>query len=234
MHFDCSGSQITPLIDIHQHPETLVRLVAGLASTDERLLGLDDSIQWTIVDGKKAQGDISTTSATGETKAYPIVEQIPVTRYSICSRGTTCWRVRDPETLEEYVVKDSWREDDLPSEHELLERVKGIPGVVHMVSCEVDRGETKDFRCASTLQHFQNRKASRVFLRAYGKSVEHFSSALQVLYAFRDAIVGQRQYPSLRFPELTPLLSSSATRGARRPTPRRFARQHPLWKTGCP
>lgn len=198
MHFDCSGPQVTPLIDIHQHPGTLVRLVAGLASADERLLGLDDSVQWTILHGKKSQGQVTTTSPTGETKAYPIVEQIPVPRYSICSRGTTCWRVRDPETLEEYVVKDSWREDGLPAEHELLERVKGIPGVVYMASCEVDREETKDFRCASTLRQYQNRKASRVFLHSYGKSVEHFSSVLQVLYAFRDVIVGQCQFPPSR------------------------------------
>ena len=76
-------------MDIHQYPETLVRLVAGISSTDEHLLGLDDSIQWTIVDGKKAQGYVTTTSPAGEAKAYPIVEQIPVPRYSICSRGTT-------------------------------------------------------------------------------------------------------------------------------------------------
>ncbi|TEB14750.1 hypothetical protein FA13DRAFT_1721436 [Coprinellus micaceus] len=170
VHFDCSGSQVTPLIDIHQHPETLVRLVAGLASADERLLGLDDSVQWTILNGKKAQGHVTTTSPTGETKTYPIVEQIPIPRYSICSRGTTCWRVRDPATMEEYVIKDSWREDDLPAEHELLEKVKGIPGVVFMASCEVDRGETKGFQ-----------------------SVEHFSSVLQVLYAFRDAIVAHQR-----------------------------------------
>ncbi|TEB14749.1 hypothetical protein FA13DRAFT_1805317 [Coprinellus micaceus] len=158
------------------HPETLVRLVAGLASADERLLGLDDSVH-----------------PTGETKTYPIVEQIPIPRYSICSRGTTCWRVRDPATMEEYVIKDSWREDDLPAEHELLEKVKGIPGVVFMASCEVDRGETKGFRCASTLRQYQNRKASRVLLHAYGQSVEHFSSVLQVLYAFRDAIVAHQR-----------------------------------------
>ncbi|TEB28385.1 hypothetical protein FA13DRAFT_806784 [Coprinellus micaceus] len=193
VHFDCSGSQVTPLIDIHQHPETLVRLVAGLASADERLLGLDDSVQWTILNGKKAQGHVTTTSPTSETKTYPIVEQIPIPRYSICSRGTTCWRVRDPATMEEYVIKDSWREDDLPAEHELLEKVKGIPGVVFMASCEVDRGETKGFRCASTLRQYQNRKASRVLLHAYGKSVEHFSSVLQVLYAFRDAIVAHQR-----------------------------------------
>ncbi|TEB28386.1 hypothetical protein FA13DRAFT_1815909 [Coprinellus micaceus] len=193
VHFDCAGSQVTPLIDIHQHPRTLVRLVAGVSSTNERVLGLDDSVQWTILNGMKAQGHVTARSSNGETKTYPIVEQIPIPRYSICSRGTTCWRVRDPETEEEYVIKDSWREDYLSAEHELLEKVKGIPGVVYMASCEVDRGETRDFRCASTLRQYQNRKASRVFLHSYGKSVEHFSSVLQVLYAFRDAIVAHQR-----------------------------------------
>ena len=128
-------------------------------------------------------------------KTYPILGQMPTLRDDIRGRATTCWRVRDPDTLEELVVKDSWRVDDLRGEYELLELVKDIPGVVHMVSYETGRGETKDFRCPSTIGSFQNRVATRVTTKAYGRSIGYFTSVVQLLSAIRDAIAGM--YSSL-------------------------------------
>lgn len=190
VHFDRAGAEITPPIDFHQKPETLVRLVAGLSSTTERILGIDDSVQWAIIDGRKEKGTLRTTGPNGDWKEYPILERIPTPRESIFGRATTCWRVQDPDTLEELVVKDSWRPDDRPPEHELLELVKGIPGVVQMVSYEVGRGETKDMRCLSTLNKYQNRVSTRVTMKSYGPSIDSFTSTLQVLCAIRDAIAG--------------------------------------------
>ncbi|TEB22233.1 hypothetical protein FA13DRAFT_1778868 [Coprinellus micaceus] len=158
-HFDRAGAEITPPFDIHQHPGTLVRLVAGLCSANKRVLGLDTSVQWTIVDQKKSEGTITDH--------------------------------RTPDTLEELVVKDSWRIDGLRAEDELLKLVKDTPGVVHMVSYEIGRGETKDFRCPSTIGSFQNRVATRVTTKAYGCSVEHFKSVVQLLSAIRDAIASR-------------------------------------------
>ncbi|KAJ3502214.1 hypothetical protein NMY22_g18664 [Coprinellus aureogranulatus] len=108
IHIDRAGTQVTPLLDIHHDPATFIRLIIGLASVDEQILGLDDSIQWTIT--------------------YPIIEYIPVPRETVRGRGTACWRVRDPDTDEELVVKDSWRPDNRPPEHEFLELVKSVPG----------------------------------------------------------------------------------------------------------
>lgn len=190
IHFDRAGAQITPLIDIHQHPATLVRLVAGLASTDERVIGLDDSVQWTITDGRKAQGTVTTTAPDGTVKVYPIIDQIPTPQATYVGRGTACWRVRDPETSEELVIKDSWRPHDRPSEHEFLMLFNDIPGVVEMVSYETKRGETKDYRCTSTIGQYPNRVSMRIVMKSYGKSVEFFTSALQLLCAIRDAIAG--------------------------------------------
>ena len=190
VHFDRAGAEITPPFDIHQHPATLIRLVAGLCSPDERVLGFDTSIQWTIVDLKKTKGTLTTTDPNGDMKTYPILEQMRTPRRDIRGRATTCWHVQDPDTLEELVAKDSWRVDDLRGEYEILELVRDIPGVVHMVSYETGRGETKDFRCPSTSGDFQNRIATRVTMRAYGRSVEHFKSVVQLLSAIRDAIAG--------------------------------------------
>ncbi|KAJ3533032.1 hypothetical protein NMY22_g7501 [Coprinellus aureogranulatus] len=193
VHSDRSGSQITPPFDIHQHPATLVRLVTGLSSVNECDLGIDDSVRWTIVDGRKEQGTLTTTGKDGKSKTYPIIEEIPIPRDSIRGRATTCWRVRDPDTLEELVVKDSWRPDDRHAEHELLKLVKGIRGVVQMVSCEEDRGQTKTMRCPSTVGRFQNRVFERVVMRSYGKPLEFFQSVLQLLCAIRDAIAGHQR-----------------------------------------
>ena len=104
-------------------------------------MGLDDSVQWTIVDGRKTSGTVTTFSPSGERRAYPMVEQIPTSRDSIRGRATTCWKVKDPDTDEEYVVKDSWRPSDRSPESELLEVVKGIPGVVQIISAAPWRGE---------------------------------------------------------------------------------------------
>ncbi|TEB37817.1 hypothetical protein FA13DRAFT_1725452 [Coprinellus micaceus] len=193
VHFDRAGSQITPPIDFHKNPGTLIRLVTGLTSTNERTMGLDDSVQWMIVNGRKTRGSVTTTSPSGERKTYPIVERIPTSRDSIRGRATTCWRVKDPETGEEYVVKDSWRPSDRSPESELLEVVKGIPGVVEMVSSESCRGEVKDMRCPSTIGQYHNRIATRVTTKSYGPPIYRFTSVVQLLSAIRDAIGGHQR-----------------------------------------
>ncbi|TEB23491.1 hypothetical protein FA13DRAFT_1601766, partial [Coprinellus micaceus] len=192
-HFDRGGSQITPPFDIHQHPATFIRLVAGLSSTSEAMLGLDDSIQWTIVDGRKAGGTLTTTGPSGEPKAYPIVDQIATNRGSIRGRATTCWRIRDPETLEDFVVKDSWRPDDRSPEYDLFELTKDIPGVAQMISHETGRVETRDIRCPSTVGQYLNRVSSRMTLRLYGKPLTSFTSTLQLLRAMRDALAAHQK-----------------------------------------
>lgn len=173
-------------------------MVAGLSSAEEGLLGIDDSIQWIIVSGRKDKGTVTATNASGVTKVYPIIEEIAIPRDSIRGRATTCWRVEDPDTREELVIKDSWRPDDHTAEYELLELVKGITGVVQMVSHESSRRETKDLRCASTTGQYKNRVYERVIMKAYGGPLESFKTVLQLLCAIRDAIAGTL-FPPIRY-----------------------------------
>ena len=121
-------------------------------------------------------------------KEYRILGEVSTPEESICGRGTVCWKVQDPETGEELIVKDSWLREGHPPEHELLEVVKGIPGVVQVVSFEVGRGETKDFRCQTTQGKYTNRVATRVVMKVYGKPIASFTSVLQLICALRDAI----------------------------------------------
>ena len=213
VHFDRAGAEISPPFNIHEHAATFVRLIAGLSSADERVLGFDTSVQWTIVNRKKTKGTVTTTGPNGGTKAYPILGQVPTLRDDIRGRATTCWHVQDPDTLEELVVKDSWRIDDLRGEYELLELVKDIPGVVHMVSYETGRGETKDFRCPSTSGRFQNRVATRVTTKAYGRSIAYFTSVVQLLSAIRDAISGKSSLVLARL-DHPDSLTSQVTKGS--------------------
>lgn len=140
--------------------------------------------------GRKDKGTLTMTSESGKTTTYPIIEEIPIPRDSIRGRATTCWRVEDPDTSEELVIKDSWRPDDRAAEHELLELVKDIPGVVRMVSHDTARQQTKNMRCPSTAGQYQNRIFDRVVMKAYAGPIETFKTALQLLAGIRDAIAG--------------------------------------------
>ncbi|TEB25623.1 hypothetical protein FA13DRAFT_1796322 [Coprinellus micaceus] len=193
VHFDRSGAQISPPFNIHNYPETLVRLVVGLSSVDECLVGLDDSVRRADLAGGTTNGTLKTMSPGGEVKPYDIVEELPTNADPFRGRATSCWRVKDPETAEEYVVKDSWQTEDVVPERELLKLVKGVPGVVQMVSDELGRGETKDFRCPSTVLQYKNRIASRIMMKLYGKSIVFFKSLLQFLSAIRDAVAAHQR-----------------------------------------
>ncbi|KAJ2914306.1 hypothetical protein MD484_g6100, partial [Candolleomyces efflorescens] len=192
-HFDRSGVQYTPLLDFHEEPHTFVRLVLGLNSTNELDVGLDTSIQWTIDGGRKAEGTITVSGDGLQDTVYPLAQIEPfLFRGSITGRSTTCWKVRDPDTNEQLFVKDMWREEDRPSEHAFLQDAIGLPGVAQMVNCEPDLCQTKSLRGLGGNEpaSFRNRIESRIVLKAYGKSLDQYSSATQLFCALRDAIAG--------------------------------------------
>ncbi|KAJ2913695.1 hypothetical protein MD484_g6740, partial [Candolleomyces efflorescens] len=192
-HFDRSGVQYTPSIDFHQNPHTFVRLILGLSSPDESDIGLDTSVQWTVEKGRKVGGTLTSRGADGTELIYPLSSTVPFFfRGSIRGRSTTCWGVRDPITGEDLVVKDAWKSEGTVSEHLYLQDAVGTPGVVQMVSCEPGRGETKHLRGFNHAipAGFQNRIETRVVMKAYGKPLDNFTSAMQLLCALRDAIAG--------------------------------------------
>ncbi|RXW12605.1 hypothetical protein EST38_g13249 [Candolleomyces aberdarensis] len=192
-HFDRSGVLYTPFIDIHKDPHTFVRLVAGLNSLHEPVLGFDTSIKWKIEEGRKVDGTLTTWRADNRPITYQLCDVDPVVAFrDICGQATQCWSVSDPETGVRYLVKDCWKAVDRISEHIHLKDAQGLPGVVQMVSFEPNRGETKDFREADSISHedFLNRVSVRVILDSCGNSVENFKSARELLCAFRDAITG--------------------------------------------
>ncbi|KAJ2928037.1 hypothetical protein H1R20_g9046, partial [Candolleomyces eurysporus] len=195
-HFDRSGAQYTPSIDINQDPNVFVRLVLGLSSPNESDIGLDPSIQWRIENGRKVGGALITRGTDNAEIVYPLLSVDPFFRRSnIRGRCTTCWRVSDPASGEELLVKDSWRAGHSISEYAHLQEALGIPGVVQMVSHEPDRGQTKGLRGFGNVfpGDFENRMETRLVMKCYGDPIVEFTSAKQLLCALRDAIAGHKE-----------------------------------------
>ncbi|RXW15440.1 hypothetical protein EST38_g10415 [Candolleomyces aberdarensis] len=195
-HFDRSGAQYTPSIDINEDPNAFVRLVLGLSSPNESDIGLDPSIQWRIENGRKVGGALTTRGTNNAEIVYPLLNVVPFfRRNNIRGRCTTCWRVSDPVTGEELLVKDSWRASHSISEYAYLQEALGIPGVVQMVSHEPDRGQTKELRGFGNVYpgDFENRVETRLVMKCYGDPIVGFTSAKQLLCALRDAIAGHKR-----------------------------------------
>ncbi|KAJ2927848.1 hypothetical protein H1R20_g9245, partial [Candolleomyces eurysporus] len=185
-HFDRSGVQHTEEMDLHSKytRHIFIRLVLGLSSPHESDLGLDTSIEWEIKQGLKVGGTLKAhgnNSATGI--AYKLAAIAPI-RSSFDIRGcaTTYWRVIDPQSGETLLVKDSWRSEERVSEREYLEEAndKRLPGVVHMISCEENRDETKRFRGFEDDDklpaHFYNRISIRILMDCEGHIIYKFDT----------------------------------------------------------
>ncbi|KAJ2926455.1 hypothetical protein H1R20_g10631, partial [Candolleomyces eurysporus] len=195
-HFDRSGVQHTEPMNIHEKTHIFVRLVLGLTSLKEHEIGLDDSIQWKVVRGRKVSGTLTALQTNNTAVTYNLVGIEPTVRcLSIRDRGITCWSAVDPHTGKPVLVKDCWRAEDRVSEDIHLQKVVGLPGIVQMISCERNRGETKRFRGFDESCHsdFLNRIAIRIVMDSDGRSIEHFQSPKELLCALRDAIAGHRR-----------------------------------------
>ncbi|KAF5341253.1 hypothetical protein D9611_005963 [Ephemerocybe angulata] len=196
VHHDRSGFYVSPLINMHQHPHTFVRVVLGLSSPREAVLGFDTSVQWTCdpATGRKSAGTIETVDENGQTIVYQLqMDRPPLIREALCGRGTTCWYATHPDTGEEVLIKDAWREADKPSEFVFLKAARGVEGVVQMHSFQDRCAETKEYRPSDFVcKDFVARIKSRVVMQVYGQSLEHFTSRFQAISALRDAIHGHR------------------------------------------
>lgn len=196
IHYDRGGASVTPWFNYHEDPSTFIRLVLGLSSPRESILGLDTSIRWKIdpCTQRKTSGTISTRGAAGERVKYRMQSLTPEFAYhGIRGRGTTCWRVTHPKGGKDVIVKDAWRTGTRVSESVYLTAAKGIKGVSDMISFEDNLATTDTFRpdsyCGSS--KYENRIKLRVVMEAHGPSILEFKSRYQLVSALRDAIKGE-------------------------------------------
>ncbi|KAF6760878.1 hypothetical protein DFP72DRAFT_1165971 [Ephemerocybe angulata] len=191
VHTDRSGGYKTEGIDIHEDPYTFVRLIVGLSSTKERVLGLDTSVQWTVKNGVRTAGTICTRDASGKRVKYQLVIDEPLfVRFLVRGSGSVCWNAKD-KNGNPVLVKDAWRVDIQTPEYTFLEQAKGVEGVAQMLSVEDDRIQTKTLRpTVFESEDFYNRTMSRVTMCRYGSTLNEFTSQRQAIAAIRDAIQG--------------------------------------------
>ncbi|KAF5341146.1 hypothetical protein D9611_006024 [Ephemerocybe angulata] len=198
-HYDRGGMYLTPFINYHSNPTTLILFVLGLTSHDEANLGLDTSVQWTIDPdtGKKVAGTLVALNEHGGTVRYDLnMEKPPFVRPGIVGRGATCWHAVDPDTGKSVVIKDTWRGPDRAyeseSESKFLADARGIPGVVQMISHQDNCAATSDFRPSDfKVEGCKNRIKARVVLEECAEPIWNFTSRHQVISALRDTIAVQ-------------------------------------------
>jgi hypothetical protein len=202
--FDRSGAEHSDYFDIHQNASLFVRVIMGLSSHNEAVLGFDTSIRWDHENGRKYHGTI-TVEQGDEVKVYTLESPEPFfKRYTVRGRGTTCWDATD-EFNNHVVIKDSWRSYDRTPEHEFLleakklakERGIELQGVVDMITYQDGLARTPQFRAEPQRAH--DRILSRIVMPASGKPIYDFRNRLEVLYAFRDVIAGQFIFPLIVF-----------------------------------
>jgi hypothetical protein len=189
----------SPLIDINKEKETFIRLILGVSSPDEKILGLDTSVQWVIDDvtGRKVSGTVKVDEKDPEKGTSTVVtydldmEEPPLIRPSIRGRGTVGWHVTHAVTHEPMFIRDAWRIDTRTSEVEHLGAALGHPGVVEMLSYQDFCTQTNKYRPPMwTPLGFHNRIKLRVVMKKYGISIWYFKSRLELLRSFLDAFVG--------------------------------------------
>ncbi|KAF6760792.1 kinase-like domain-containing protein [Ephemerocybe angulata] len=201
-HYDRGGMYLTPFINYHSNPTTLILFMLGLTSHDESNLGLDTSVQWTSDPdtGRKVAGTLEAPNVRGETVVYNLnMEKTPFVRPGIVGRGTTCWHATDPDTGKSVLIKDAWRGGDRASESEneseFLADARGIPGIVQMISHQGNCAAASDFRPSDFKANagYQNRIKARVVLEECAEPIWNFTSRHQVISALRDAIAAHRK-----------------------------------------
>ncbi|KAF6760723.1 hypothetical protein DFP72DRAFT_1091924 [Ephemerocybe angulata] len=178
-HLDRSGLYLTPYIDIHKDPYTFVRLIVGLSTCNEAVLGFDTSVQWRLNQktGRRISGTVDVYDDDTETTTrYELcIKTAPFIRASIRGRGTTCYRAVHPDDGRYVVIKDSWRTETRTPEVEFLKAAKGLDGD------------------SAAHETFYNRVKSRVVMESYEGFLNTFTSRYQLIAAFRDAILGHQR-----------------------------------------
>ncbi|KAJ7507262.1 hypothetical protein B0H11DRAFT_2185726 [Mycena galericulata] len=198
--FDRVGLVTTFPFDLHEDPESFVRVMAGLMFTkDPALLGYDTSIIMTPagrfidVDGVR----------------YKIVETLFVSE-AIRGKGTVCWRARYEG--KDYVIKDTWVDNSRPhTEAKMLhmaKEVEGVPKVIADVVVSINGVEEstanlrstitpppgkKGAKLRDTLSTIEERIHRRLVLTPVGYALPHFSSRKELISIFIDAVTAHRE-----------------------------------------
>ncbi|KAJ7704302.1 hypothetical protein B0H17DRAFT_921412 [Mycena rosella] len=179
--FDRAGLVTTLPFDLHQEPESFVRVMAALMFAEPAVLGYDTSIiktptgRFIDVDGVR----------------YTLVKTLFVSDV-VRGRGTVCWHARHDG--QDFVIKDTWADNSRPhTEAGILRKaqdVEGVPKVIADVVVEINgvpgstdalrsiimstTGPTSKF--SKKYSTIEQRIHRRLVLTPFGHALYHFAS----------------------------------------------------------
>ncbi|KAJ6511327.1 hypothetical protein C8R47DRAFT_730792 [Mycena vitilis] len=192
--FDRAGAVTSDCFDLHEDPETFVRvMVAFMFTNDRAVLGYDTSITETD-DGRFIE-------VAGV--EYKIVKTLFISDV-VRGRGTVCWHVRHGD--QDFVIKDTWADDSQPhTEAEILKMahdVEGVPKVVADVIVTVNgvEGRTDHLRSSITpgteidkqYSAVEKRIHRRLVLTPFGNALPTFATRKELISIFIDVVTAHQ------------------------------------------
>ncbi|KAF6744087.1 hypothetical protein DFP72DRAFT_1079040 [Ephemerocybe angulata] len=201
IQFDRAGVVHSPLINYHDDPDILIRLVVGLSSIPEVDLGLDDTVRWNAPEGRKAHGAVMMfDEKTEKYTKYRMRNLDPFfKRDELFGRATRMWDVADADG-QKLLVKDAWIGTRTTPEHVSLKKAVELLGVQQLVDHEdrtgTEFGEIDYLRPSpekGDFYDFENRIFHRIITVRYGEPINSFKTEAQVLAVLRDAIAAHER-----------------------------------------
>ncbi|KAK7032849.1 hypothetical protein R3P38DRAFT_2521209 [Favolaschia claudopus] len=170
------------LYDIDEHPEVLVRLVAGLMFYNRPSIGFDTTIT-TLKNGDrqiKVRQDV-----------YDIVKKLAMSQ-DVRGKATIVWHARRNGV--DVVIKDNWTQPHDHVEAKVLEIAKDIPGIPKILAFEtvlINRIEDStsnllDFRAREVRVH------QRMVTTPLANRLSYFRSKKELISVLVDAIEAHR------------------------------------------
>lgn len=193
--FDRYGAFRVKAFDIHENASLFVRIIQLISSPDINSLGFDSEVQW-----EGASQRINVTE-DGKTVEYE-VENAFVEHPAMYGTGATYWFARESGTENRVLIKDKWCRRIYSSrevtEGDLIATVSDndLPGVARLLSVDERSRTIKSLRQSIGISshEFRSPVFTRVVLQRHGRTIRHFESGRQLLYAFRDAIHGVHHF----------------------------------------
>lgn len=204
--FDRSGVVGSKTFDINNEPEFLVRVICGLLFVDDIRLGFDTTIE--KKDGEKGGYTIRMNGIEFDCDEPMYIEK------AVRGRGTGCFKTTIND--EEMVIKDSWVDDSRKKlEHEILDKLKDVEGVVRVIRHDVVEVEGKEDSTSvarrrlaendlwkdpdmpSSWKGFdliEARTHRRIMMKPYGQPLESFASLKELMLAIKDIVKGESTF----------------------------------------
>ncbi|PPR01559.1 hypothetical protein CVT24_005885 [Panaeolus cyanescens] len=164
----------------------LVRALLIISSSDPAMLGFDE----TVVINKDGKHVFSMEQEGEPVKLTEV--SLEWDCLSLTGRSTTCWKVIDEATKETFLLKQQFVNAHRTPEHELLEAVKGIKGIVKVHFAQRIGKLMSELR-GTIPKDFHDRFLYRMVVEEYGKSIKYVTDVVLLLKALRDAITAHKE-----------------------------------------